>query len=422
MSRDDTWTCPNCKQPQYGATKKIGLWNVPEILVLHLKRFKQVSIIAKMCDINFNLCCVVKDGAIRAKLQSLVEFPLDGLDMSPYLEKRIISKSCSLLPRDDYLSQAMLSRAASQLLSHEGIPDKRKNKKTFGNTLMRKLSRSPNSATLKSPTAQTTSTVPMSTMYDLYAVCNHMGNMNSGHYTAFCRNQRDGQWYSYDDTQVNPISESKVVTNGAYMLFYSRRTPRPQRSLHWSYTVAKHVLFSAVATRSQSSHLLGGGHLPAKTRLESTSSLPATYLTGRKTSESAMLVPPMMSASGSRSNWFNPQLDTVSEVANNPFGMFLHQASQTSTESVQIMSPHQKSSSYDQNIPTITPNDDHRRSRSFEATKQPRECLSPVRSDIVRERFQDWSYHSYTLPTNQRNKAAMNGSLHLPQRGAGTCV
>ena len=368
------------------------------------------------------MCCVVKDGAIRAKLQSLVEFPLDGLDMSPYLEKRIISKSCASLPRDDYSSQVKLSRATSQLLSREGIPDKRKNKKTFGNTLMRKLSRSPNSATLKLSTPQTTSTVPMSTTYDLFAVCNHMGNMNSGHYTAFCRNQRDGQWYSYNDTQVNPINDSEVVTKGAYMLFYSRRTSRPQRTLHWSYTIAKHVLFSAVATRSQSSHLLGGGHLPPKKRLESTSSLPATCMTGRKTSESAMSVPPVMSASGGRSNWYSPQLDTVREVANNPFGMFPHQASQTSTDSVQIMSPHQKSSSYDQNVPTITPNDDHVRSRSFEATKQPRECLSPAKSDIVREKMQDWSHHSYTLPTNHRNKATMNGSLHLPQSGAGTCV
>ena len=367
------------------------------------------------------MCCV-KDGAVRAKLQSLVEFPLDGLDMNPYLEKRIMSKSCSSLPHDGYSSQAMLSRATSQLLPCEGVPDKRKNpKKTFGNTLMRKLSRSPNSAMLKLPADQNTgsSTVAMANMYDLYAVCNHTGNMNSGHYTAFCRNHRDSQWYCYDDTQVNPISENEVVTKGAYMLFYSRRTPRPQRTLHWSYTVAKHVLFSAVATKSQSSYLLGGSHLPTKKRLDSTSSLPATYMSGRKISDSAMSVPPMMTASGSsRSNWFSPRLNTVREVISNPIGSFPHQAS---AESVVQMS-HQKSSSYDQNVPTIATNDDHRRSRSFDSTKQPRECLSPARSDVVREKLPDWSssydYNSYTLPP----KATISSSLYLPQPGAGTCV
>lgn len=406
LSKDDTWTCSNCQQPQNGATKKIGLWNVPEVLVLHLKRFKQ-------------------DGAVRAKLQSLVEFPLDGLDMNAYLEKRTISKSCSLLPHDGYSSQAMLSRAASQLLPHEGVPEKRKftNKKTFGNTLMRKLSRSPNSATLKL-TASHTGAVSSDNIYDLYAVCNHTGNMNSGHYTAFCRNHRDDQWYSYNDTQVNPISESEVVTNSAYMLFYSRRNASTHHNKpHWSYSIAKHVLFSAVATRSHSSHLLGGGHPPAKRRLDSTSSLPASYMTGRKISDSAMSVPPVMPTGGGRSNWFSPQLNTVREVVNNEVGSFPQQGSQTSNESVfQIASLHQKSSSYDQAV-AVTQNDHRRRSRSFEATKQPRDCLSPARSDhVVKENWQDWNYHSYTLPSNHRNKPSISSSLHLPQSGTETCV
>lgn len=377
------------------------------------------------------MCCYVKDGAVRAKLQSLVEFPLDGLDMNAYLEKRILSKSCSSLPRDGYSSQAMMSRAASQVLPREGVPEKRKttSKKTFGNTLMRKLSRSPNSATLKLPPGQIGM---LDNIYDLYAVCNHTGNMNSGHYTAFCRNHRDGQWYSYDDTQVNAINESEVVTKGAYMLFYSRRNPsRHHRTPHWSYSVAKHVLISAVANRPHTSYLLGGGHLPAKKRLDSTSSLPATYMTGRKISDSSVSVPPVM-ATGGRSHWFSPQLNTVKEVTNNQLGSFPQQASQTSNESVfQITSPHQKSSSYDHTVP-VTTNDYHRRSRSFDSTKQPRDSLSPARSDLVkgnlqarsdliRENVQDWSYHSYTLPPNHRNKVG-SSSLHLPQSGTETCV
>ena len=37
--------------------------------------------------------------------------------------------------------------------------------------------------------------VAENTMYDLYAVCNHYGNINSGHYTACCCNPLDGRWY-----------------------------------------------------------------------------------------------------------------------------------------------------------------------------------------------------------------------------------
>lgn len=38
-------------------------------------------------------------------------------------------------------------------------------------------------------------------MYALYAVCNHLGTMTRGHYTAFCRNPMDGQWYMFDDNK-----------------------------------------------------------------------------------------------------------------------------------------------------------------------------------------------------------------------------
>lgn len=372
----------------------------------------------------FLYCSHVKDGAIRAKLESLVEFPLNGLDMNPYLEKRTLSKSCSSLPRDGYPSQAALSRVNSQILPPEGIPDKRKvtTKKTLGNTLMRKLSRSPNSATLKLPTGHTTGTTVSkeNNIYDLYAVCNHTGNMNRGHYTAFCRNYRDGQWYLYDDNQVSPICESKVITTAAYMLFYSRRTSTHHRMPHWSYSVAKDVLFSAVATRSHGSHLLGGGQLPPKKRLESTSSLPATQVTGRKISESSMSVPPIMT-DGGRSLLFSPQMNTVREMTIHD--RFPHHSSHTSNESVvHVTSPHQKSHSYDHQVNVTSSSEYHRRSRSFE---QPiaRDSLSPARSDLVKEKLPDysWSYHSHTLPPHHRNNT-FTGSLRLPQSGTETCV
>jgi hypothetical protein len=40
-------------------------------------------------------------------------------------------------------------------------------------------------------------------VYDLYAVDNHFGGLGGGHYTAFCRNREDGEWYNYDDSRVS---------------------------------------------------------------------------------------------------------------------------------------------------------------------------------------------------------------------------
>lgn len=56
---------------------------------------------------------------------------------------------------------------------------------------------------------------------------NHFGGLGGGHYTAFCRNKVDDQWYNYDDSRVSKASAESVKNNrAAYLLFYKRRTAR----------------------------------------------------------------------------------------------------------------------------------------------------------------------------------------------------
>ena len=43
LSDEDAWSCPFCQKEQRGAIKKLGLWSCPDILVIHLKRFRQVG-------------------------------------------------------------------------------------------------------------------------------------------------------------------------------------------------------------------------------------------------------------------------------------------------------------------------------------------------------------------------------------------
>lgn len=38
LGEDDAWYCPNCKE-FVQATKNFDLWKLPDVLVIHLKRF-----------------------------------------------------------------------------------------------------------------------------------------------------------------------------------------------------------------------------------------------------------------------------------------------------------------------------------------------------------------------------------------------
>lgn len=62
LSEADTWYCPRCKEHRR-ATKKFELWKTPDILVMHLKRFSS-------------------SGWRRDKLDVLVEFPIENLDLT----------------------------------------------------------------------------------------------------------------------------------------------------------------------------------------------------------------------------------------------------------------------------------------------------------------------------------------------------
>lgn len=43
-------------------------------------------------------------------------------------------------------------------------------------------------------------------------------------FTAVCCNPLDGQWYTFDDSQVTQVNESQTVSRSAYLLFYQKRS------------------------------------------------------------------------------------------------------------------------------------------------------------------------------------------------------
>lgn len=57
--------------------------------------------------------------------------------------------------------------------------------------------------------------------FDLYAVSNHSGDVNGGHYTALVKNRFDNQWYEMNDSTARRV-ETPNSNPEAYCLFYNR--------------------------------------------------------------------------------------------------------------------------------------------------------------------------------------------------------
>ncbi|KAI4873399.1 hypothetical protein NFI96_012314 [Prochilodus magdalenae] len=68
LEEENPWYCPTCKKHQL-ATKKLDLWSLPEVLIIHLKRFSYTKY-------------------SREKLDTIVEFPLRHLDFSGCLLRK----------------------------------------------------------------------------------------------------------------------------------------------------------------------------------------------------------------------------------------------------------------------------------------------------------------------------------------------
>eukprot|EP00560_Eucampia_antarctica_P005013 CAMPEP_0197836920 /NCGR_PEP_ID=MMETSP1437-20131217/30469_1 /TAXON_ID=49252 ORGANISM="Eucampia antarctica, Strain CCMP1452" /NCGR_SAMPLE_ID=MMETSP1437 /ASSEMBLY_ACC=CAM_ASM_001096 /LENGTH=558 /DNA_ID=CAMNT_0043443495 /DNA_START=320 /DNA_END=1996 /DNA_ORIENTATION=- len=127
--------CAKCKKLQK-THKRLNLNRLPNMLVLHLKRF----------------------GNSRRKKQNKISYPMNGLDLRPFLSK---------------------------------------------NTRTR--------ASRKGP------------LYDLHAVCHHIGTSYSGHYTASCFDRSSKEWYEFNDTKVSRHDDKLSPCNTPYMLFYKLR-------------------------------------------------------------------------------------------------------------------------------------------------------------------------------------------------------
>ncbi|KAI8890947.1 cysteine proteinase [Backusella circina FSU 941] len=142
LDQDNAWHCPKCKTKRR-ASKALTLAKLPDILLIQLKRF------------SF-------DGPFNDKLETVVNSPMTGLDLSNYVPN-------TMFP-----------------------PNQPPEKSAFS--------------------------------YNLYAVSNHFGSLTGGHYTACVRNGYRNEWHNFDDSRFSVCEESKVLGRAAYNFFYVRST------------------------------------------------------------------------------------------------------------------------------------------------------------------------------------------------------
>ena len=90
--------------------------------------------------------------------------------------------------------------------------------------------------------------------FKLYAVSNHYGTMDAGHYTAYCKNPVFNKWFKFDDQEVMEINGNEVRSAAAYILFYTAINYQPPPAiLDWN-----------VSNNSKSATAFSIGHFLAR--------------------------------------------------------------------------------------------------------------------------------------------------------------
>lgn len=169
LDDDNKWFCPQCKK-RTKLTKKLTITRLPQVLIVHFKRFK------------------ISPTGQFSKLDTFIKYPVNQvLDLTSYWPPIGTSVNESMAS-----SEVMLVEREQQVLS----------------------------------TLPTRNQVPPF-RYKLFGVANHFGNLTTGHYTSYVRKKSDAkktrEWCYFDDSKVTyNCKESQVLNKNAYCLFYQR--------------------------------------------------------------------------------------------------------------------------------------------------------------------------------------------------------
>jgi len=149
------FTCTSCNSSRATKTRSSFKY-LPEILVIHINRIQQ-------------------NQTFKSKIATVVEFPLDSLDMTPYF--------------DDSGVRAV--RKHTQGADERGEPG---------------------------------------ILYDLVALIKHSGGVNDSQYITYARTSNKDCWIVFNNEKVFTVTAADVMREQAFMLFYQRKNPGSNRT------------------------------------------------------------------------------------------------------------------------------------------------------------------------------------------------
>lgn len=230
LGEEEKYYCSKCKQHQL-ASKKLQIWRLPPVLIIHLKRFQLMN-------------------GKWVKSHKVVRFPFFDFDASNYLasvpreavlnfchynkvEETPANQQPPLQNQSSTSNETEVTKSSvnsSQKDLQQNVNCNRRNSSPSKKKLLNGdvVSRHPLSQDYKDHAAQDFHEHRLKEGYDtlslkyrLYALVCHSGILGGGHYVSYACNPNN-HWYCYNDSSCKEVTLDQIDVNSAYILFYER--------------------------------------------------------------------------------------------------------------------------------------------------------------------------------------------------------
>ncbi|GFR09430.1 ubiquitin carboxyl-terminal hydrolase 32 [Trichonephila clavata] len=246
LGEAEKYYCSKCKEHQL-ASKKLNIWRLPPILIVHLKRFQLLN-------------------GRWVKSHKIVKFPFENFDPTDYLarvpretileawrRKETSCNKCSSpgvncsqelqstkdgVHLDHNENSCCVGSGQSSNQNNQSVPSQNKlnsdylltnnSSNEFSGVVCNGVDENHKSmesdvySDLQDFHQHRLSNVdPFSLKYKLYALACHSGILGGGHYVCYACNPNQ-KWYCYNDSSCKEVQRDQIDTDSAYMLFYER--------------------------------------------------------------------------------------------------------------------------------------------------------------------------------------------------------
>ena len=247
LGDDDKIYCSVCSSHQ-PASKKLQVWRLPPVLIIHLKRFQYVN-------------------SRWIKSHKIVDFPLRGLEVTNYLaavpaatisrHKELVSSrvrtslrsNCATIretsesleladidldldedPNDSGIESS--NGQTLERLSGGEVFDEEEDAERVGEEVVGARKRQISTSLVTDPVEDDNlkdfhehhlepGRDPLDIKYNMYAMVCHSGVMGGGHYVSFSKTD-ENKWFCHNDSTCKEIPENNLDKSSAYILMYER--------------------------------------------------------------------------------------------------------------------------------------------------------------------------------------------------------